>query len=387
MVVFRLLNFLHQTWPNEVSICLDRDLTHIWRCRILRWTQWLHSICSSCAWSSIRPKRHHLSMVVFRLLNFLHQTWPNEVSICLDRDLTHIWRCRILRWTQWLHSICSSCAWSSIRPKRHHLSMVVFRLLNFLHQTWPNEVSICLDRDLTHIWRCRILRWTQWLHSICSSCAWSSILPKRHHLSMVVFRLLNFLHQTWPNEVSICLDRDLTHIWRCRILRWTQWLHSICSSCAWSSIRPKRHHLSMVVFRLLNFLHQTWPNEVSICLDRDLTHIWRCRILRWTQWLHSICSSCAWSSIRPKRHHLSMVVFRLLNFLHQTWPNEVSICLDRDLTHIWRCRILRWTQWLHSICSSRAWSSISRKDTTYLWWFSDFWTFCTKLGRTKSQYV
>ena len=361
MVVFRLMNILHQTWPNEVSICLDRDLTHIWRCRILRWTQWLHSICSSRAWSSIRLKRHHFSMVVFRLMNILHQTWPNEVSICLDRDLTHIWRCRILRWTQWLHSICSSRAWSSIRLKRHHFSMVVFRLMNILHQTWPNEVSICLDRDLTHIWRCRILRWTQWLHSICSSRAWSSIRLKRHHFSMVVFRLMNILHQTWPNEVSICLDRDLTHIWRCRILRWTQWLHSICSSRAWSSIRLKRHHFSMVVFRLMNILHQTWPNEVSICLDRDLTHIWRCRILRWTQWLHSICSSRAWSSIRLKRHHFSMVVFRLMNILHQTWPNEVSICLDRDLTHIWRCRILRWTQWLHSICSSRAWSSIRLK--------------------------
>ena len=79
------------------------------------------------------------------------------------------------------------------------LRLVLWRCQNTAHFYWCLHTFVkyveCmqhfhewvwLDRDLARIWMCRIERWTQWLHSVHSCCAWCSDVVKILHISIGV---------------------------------------------------------------------------------------------------------------------------------------------------------------------------------------------------------
>ena len=90
--------------------------------------------------------------------------------VWLDRDLAHIWMCRIERCTQWLHSVHLVALGALL------LSKYCTFLLMFAH----------LCKIWAHIWICRIERCTQWLHSVHSCCSGCSIVVKILHISIDV---------------------------------------------------------------------------------------------------------------------------------------------------------------------------------------------------------
>ena len=157
--------------------------------------------------------------------------------VWLDRDLAHIWMCRIERCTQ-LVTLCTFL-----------LRLVLWRCQNTAHFYWCLHTFVkyveCmqhfhelvwLDRNLAHIWMCRIERCTQWLHSVHSSCAWCSdvvkILPILYwclHTFVKYVECMQHFHEL------VWLDRKFANICMCRIERCTQWLHSVHSCCAWCS--------------------------------------------------------------------------------------------------------------------------------------------------------
>ena len=113
-----------------------------------------------------------LQLVLWRCQNTAHFYWCLHTFVkyvecmqhfhewvSLDRDLAHIWMCKILH----------------ISIERKYVEC----MQHFHEWVW-------LDRDLAHIWMCRIERCTQWLHSVHSCCNWCSDVVKILHISIGV---------------------------------------------------------------------------------------------------------------------------------------------------------------------------------------------------------
>ena len=133
-----------------------------------------------------------LRLVLWRCQNTAHFYWCLHTFVkyveCmqhfhewvwLDRDLAHIWMCRNRK----MYAMVTLCTFL--------LRLVLWRCQNTAHFYWCLHTFVkyveCmqhfhelvwLDRDLAHIWMCRIERCTQWLHSVHSSCAWCSDVVK-----------------------------------------------------------------------------------------------------------------------------------------------------------------------------------------------------------------
>ena len=141
-----------------------------------------------------------LQLVLWRCQNTAHFYWCLHTFVkyveCmqhfhewvwLDRDLAHIWMCRIERCTQWLHSV-HSAAIGALTLSKYCTFLLVFlnTFVKYVECMQHFHEWVWLDRDLAHIWICRIERCMQWLHSVHSCCNWCSDVVKILHISIGV---------------------------------------------------------------------------------------------------------------------------------------------------------------------------------------------------------
>ena len=190
------------------------------------------------------------------------------------------------------------------------LRLVLWRCQNTAHLYWCLHTFVkyveCmqhfhewvwLDRDLAYIWMCRIERYTQWLHSVHSCCAWCSDVVK-----------------ILPICIGVCTPLKI-----CRVYAALSWVIMIRSGFGvhlnvqnrkiYAMVTLCTFLLRVVLWRCQNTAHFYWCLHTFVkyveCmqhfhewvwLDRDLAYIWMCRIERYTQWLHSVHSCCAWCS-------------------------------------------------------------------------------------------
>ena len=203
------------------------------------------------------------------------------------------------------------------------LQLVLWRCQNTAHFYWCLHTFVkyveCmqhfhewvwLDRDLAHIWMCRIERSTQWLHSVHSCCNWCSDVVKILHISIGVFEHLSKICRVYAalSWVSMIRSGFGTH----QNVQ-NRKMYAMVTLCAFL--------LQLVLWRCQNTAHFYWCLHTFVkyveCmqhfhewvwLDRDLAHIWMCRIERCTQWLHSVHSCCNWCSDVVKILHISIGV-------------------------------------------------------------------------------
>ena len=166
-------------------VWLDRDLAHIWMCRIenvrngyilyilaalgaltlSKYCPFVLVFAHLCKICRVHAALSWVSMIRSGFgahLNVQNRKMYAMVTLCTFLLRLVLWRCQNTAHFYW-------CL--------HTFVKYVECMQHFHELVW-------LDRDLAHIWMCRIERCTQWLHSVHSSCAWCSdvvkILPSEH---------------------------------------------------------------------------------------------------------------------------------------------------------------------------------------------------------------
>ena len=140
-----------------------------------------------------------LQLVLWRCQNTAHFYWCLHTFVkyveCmqhfhkwvwLDRDLAHIWMCRIEKCTNG-YTLCILAAIGALTLSKYCTFLLVFAtFVKYVECMQHFHEWVWLDRDLAHIWMCRIERCTQWLHSVHSCCNWCSDVVKILHISIGV---------------------------------------------------------------------------------------------------------------------------------------------------------------------------------------------------------
>ena len=158
------LNVQNRKMYAMVTLCAFLLQLVIWRCQNTAHFYWCSHLCKICR---VYAALSWVSMI--RSGFGTHQNVQNRkmyvmVTLCAFLLQLVLWRCQNTAHFYW-------CL--------HTFVKYVECMQHFHEWVW-------LDRDLAHIWMCRIERCTQWLHSVHSCCNWCSDVVKILHISIGV---------------------------------------------------------------------------------------------------------------------------------------------------------------------------------------------------------
>ena len=169
-------------------VSLDRDLAHTSECAESKDVRNGYTLCILAAIGALTLSKYCTFLLVFAHLCKICRVYAALSWVSIIRSGFGI---HLNVQNRKMYAMVTLCAFL--------LQLVLWRCQNTAHFYWCLHTFVkyvecmqhfhewvSLDRDLAHIWMCRIERCTQWLHSVHSCCNWCSDVVKILHISIGV---------------------------------------------------------------------------------------------------------------------------------------------------------------------------------------------------------